>query len=408
MSGSIKVASTGWEKGNRAAAERFTLEAAKKALTYHQSFPEYSATPLVCLEQLADLLGVDSIYVKDESYRFGLNAFKVLGGSYCIGAYIAEQLGLDIGEISYELIKSDEIRQRLGKVTFVTATDGNHGRGIAWTANQIGQRSVVYMPNGSAGERLDHIRRLGADASITSLNYDDTVRMAEQKARENGWVIVQDTDWEGYTKIPGLIMQGYTTMALEVLEQLKGIKPTHIFLQAGVGAMAGAVAGFFANVYPGAEKPVIVIVEPDRADCLYQSAKAGIPQAVTGSLDTIMAGLACGEPCAIGWKVLKYAADHFVSMPDYVAAAGMRVLGNPAGSDQRIISGESGAAGLGLVVEMLQNKSRAALKEQLGLNLNSKILCFSTEGDTDQESYRQIVWNGRFNRYNGSGSNIEY
>lgn len=409
MSKSIKVVSAGWKKGSKAAAQRFTLDTAQKTLAYHRSFPEYSVTPLARLEHLADMLGVSSIHVKDESYRFGLNAFKVLGGSYCIGAYIAEQLGMDIGELSYDLIISDKIRQRIGEVTFVTATDGNHGRGIAWTAKKIGQKSVVYMPNGSAWERLDNIRRLGADAAITDLNYDDTVRMAEQKARENGWVIVQDTDWEGYTKIPGLIMQGYTTMALEALKQLKGEIPTHIFLQAGVGAMAGAVAGFFANVYPGDESPVIVIVEPDRADCLYQTAKAGRMQAVTGSLDTIMAGLACGEPCTIGWEVLKYAAGHFVSMPDYVAAKGMRILGNPLGNDERIISGESGAAGLGLVVEMMQNKSLGALKEQLGLNHNSKILCFSTEGDTDQESYRQIVWDGRYpcNQHNSSLSVAE-
>jgi diaminopropionate ammonia-lyase len=292
---------------------------------------------------------------------------------------------------------SPEIREKLGEITFVTATDGNHGRGVAWTANRLKQKSVVYMPKGSAEERLRNIQALGSDASITDLNYDDAVRLANEGAEKYGWVMVQDTAWEGYEDIPGWIMEGYTTMAAEAVEQLKGEKPTHIFLQAGVGAMSGGITGFFASLYGDAERPIITIVEPNKADCIYRTAKAddGRLHFVKGDMHTIMAGLACGEPCTIGWNVLHDHADNFVSMPDYVAAKGMRVLGNPMQGDPRVISGESGAATMGFVAEVLQNESLNELREQLQLDENSRILCFSTEGDTDRANYRRIVWDGQ-------------
>ena len=174
-------------------------------------------------------------------------------------------------------------------------------------------------------------------------------------------------------------------------------KPTHIFLQAGVGSMAGAVAGLFATIY-GSERPVITIVEPDKADCLYRTAEAndGERHFVTGDMNTIMAGLACGEPCSIGWEVLKQCADHFISCPDYVAAEGMRILGNPAGTDGKVISGESGAAAFGCVAEIMTNPELSDLKERLGLDENSRVLFFSTEGDTDKENYKAIVWDGKY------------
>lgn len=381
---------------DRYPVKRFGPENAKKVRAFHASFPEYQVTPLARLDQLAKALGVANVYVKDESYRFGLNAFKVLGGSYTIGNYLAQRLGKDISELPFPVLSSEEVRRQIGEVTFVTATDGNHGRGIAWTANRLGQKSVVYMPKGSALERLHNIQALGADASITDMNYDDAVRLANSNAEKYGWVMVQDTAWEGYEDIPGWIMEGYTTMAAEAVEQMKGEKPTHIFLQAGVGAMSGGITGFFADLYGDEDRPIITIVEPNKADCIYRSAKAndGKPHFVKGDMNTIMAGLACGEPCTIGWNVLRDYADNFVSMPDYVAAEGMRVLGNPLPGDERVISGESGAATLGFVAEVMRNESLDWLREQLKLDENSKILCFSTEGDTDRENYRRIVWDG--------------
>jgi diaminopropionate ammonia-lyase len=377
--------------------DRFGPETAEKARRFHRSFPEYRETPLVELKALSKRLGVASIRVKDESFRFGLNAFKVLGGSYALGSYIAKKLGVDLSELPYERLISPEVRERLGPVTFVTATDGNHGRGIAWTAGRLKQKSVVFLPKGSAEERLRNIQALGAEASITDLNYDDTVRHALSCQEQYGWALIQDTAWPGYEEIPGWIMEGYTTMASEIREQLQGEKPTHIFLQAGVGAMAGAICGYFTALYGDAERPVITIVEPDKADCHYQTALAadGRLHSVGGPMDTIMAGLACGTPCSVSWRQIEAFAEHYVSMPDFCAANGMRVLGNPLPGDPFVLSGESGASGFGLVYTVLADPAYAQIKEGLGLNEASRILCISTEGDTDKENYRKIVWEGK-------------
>lgn len=372
------------------------LEEAKRVQGFHASFPVYQKTPLAILNNTAGELGLGGIYVKNESYRFGLNAFKVLGGSFAIGNYMAEKLGMDIRELPYDRMISQEIKEKLGELTFVTATDGNHGRGVAWTANQLKQKAVVYMPKGSAKERLDNIRAEGADASITDYNYDEAVRLANSQAEKNGWIMVQDTAWEGYEDIPTWIMQGYGTMGYEAYEQLPE-KPTHIFLQAGVGSMAGAITGLMANIY-GEDRPIITIVEPNKADCLFRTAEAddGKLHFVTGDMDTIMAGLACGEPCSIGWNVLRSYADNFISCPDYTAAKGMRILGNPAGSDIKVVSGESGAAAFGCVAEIMSNPDLSAMKEKLKLNGESRVLFFNTEGDTDRENYKAVVWDGKF------------
>ncbi|MBP3866842.1 MAG: diaminopropionate ammonia-lyase, partial [Eggerthellaceae bacterium] len=252
--------------------------------------------------------------------------------------------------------------------------------------------AVVYMPKGSSSERLANIRALGAEAQITNLNYDDAVRLAAQRADERGWVLVQDTAWEGYEQVPTQIMQGYTTLALEAVEQLGGEVPTHVFLQAGVGAMSGVLTAFFADCYRE-RRPKVVIVEPNAADCVFRTAEAddGALHKVDGDLATIMAGLSCGEPCTIGWEMLRRYADHFVSVPDEIAEKGMRMLAHPHGGDEPIISGESGAVTTGLVAELMTNERLGAIKAAIGLSANSKVLCISTEGDTDRESYKRIV-----------------
>lgn len=382
---------------------QFGVERAAQALAFHQSFPAYAPTPLVSLAQLANWLGVGAIHVKDESQRFGLNAFKVLGGSYAIARYIAQRLNMDADELTYAKMVGKDVQEALGPLTFITATDGNHGRGVAWTARQLGQRCIVYMPKGSSQERLAHIRALGAQASITEFSYDDAVRLAQQQAQAHGYVVIQDTDWPGYTQIPTWIMQGYTTMALEAVQQLQQqgeAPPTHLFLQAGVGAMSGAVTGFFAHwaKRAGVKAPIVTIVEPQKADCLFRTAKANDGQLhfAQGPMDTIMAGLACGEPCTAGWRVLHDHADHFASVPEYIAADGMRVLGNPLPGDARVISGESGAVTLGLLYHVLHGADLGAWRERLQLDANSRILCISTEGDTDAARYRRIVWEGAY------------
>ncbi|MBY2230917.1 diaminopropionate ammonia-lyase [Clostridioides difficile] len=371
-----------------------------KVRNFHKSFPQYKETPLANLEGLAKKLGVAGVYVKDESYRFGLNAFKVLGGSYSMGRYLAQRLDTDISELGYDKLISKEIKEKLGEITFFTATDGNHGRGVAWTANKLGQKSVVLMPKGSSEFRLNKIKGEGADASITDLNYDDAVRLANDYAEaDDHGVMVQDTAWDGYEEIPAWIMQGYGTMAQEAIEQLKeyGVdRPTHVFVQAGVGSLAGAVQGYVASIYD--ECPITVVVEADEADCYYKSAEAGDgkPRFVGGDMPTIMAGLACGEPNTIGFEVLKNHAAAFVSAPDWVSAKGMRTLGNPLNGDEKVISGESGAVTTGLLVAAMEREDLADLRKDLKLDENSRILLISTEGDTDPDKYRSIVWDGEY------------
>lgn len=372
-------------------------EEVSRARKFHESFPEYTMTPLVNLKNLSKRLGLGGIYLKDESYRFGLNAFKVLGGSFAMGRHMAEKLGMSIENLGYHELTSDEIRNKIGDITFYTATDGNHGRGVAWTANRLKQKSVVYMPKGSSQFRLNAIRNEGADASITEMNYDDAVRLAASEADKNSGLMVQDTAWEGYEKIPTWIMQGYGTMALEASEQLKGYgveAPTHVFVQAGVGSLAGGVQGVVHNLY--GDKVKTVIVEANLADCLYRSALAGHgkPVAVGGDMQTIMAGLACGEANIISWEILRNHSNTFVSAPDWLAATGMRVLGNPLKGDNQVISGESGAVTAGLLYELMTNDEYKELKESLELDENSRVLLFSTEGDTDPDKYREIVWFG--------------
>lgn len=368
-----------------------------KVKGFHESIPQYERTPLVKLENLAKMLGVKGVYLKDESYRFGLNAFKVLGGSFAMAKYMADKLGKDISELPYEKLISDEVRNELGDITFFTATDGNHGRGVAWTANKLKQKSVVYMPKGSSLIRLNNIKAEGAKASITELNYDDAVRLATEDAAKVGGLVVQDTAWEGYEDIPAWIMQGYGTMAKEAVEQLSeyGVeRPTHVFIQAGVGSLAGAVQGYMAAKFE--ECPITVVVEADKADCFYKSAEAGDgkPRFIGGDMQTIMAGLACGEPNTIGFEILKNYSEAFISAPDWVSAKGMRILGNPLVGDEKVISGESGAVTTGTLVSIMQDESLAELRKALKLDENSKVLLISTEGDTDPDKYRSIVWDG--------------
>ena len=368
-----------------------------KAQAFHRSFPQYGQTPLARLDGMADRLGLGGLYVKDESYRFGLNAFKVLGGSFAMGRYIAQELGRDVSETDYPYLTSDQLREEFGQATFFTATDGNHGRGVAWAANKLGQKAVVHMPKGSAKSRFDNIAREGAQVTIEEVNYDDCVRMAAaEAARTEHGVIVQDTAWEGYEEIPAWIMQGYGTMAAEAAEQL-GQRPTHVFVQAGVGSLAGAVVGYFANRFP-TDPPKFIVMEAQIADCLYQGAAAGDgkPRVVGGDLQTIMAGLACGEPNTISWDILRNHVTAFLSCPDWVAARGMRMLAAPVKGDQAVCSGESGAVGMGAISTLMEDDVYRELREALELGPDSKVLMFSTEGDTDPEKYREIVWGGAY------------
>ncbi len=378
----------------------------KQVQHFHNTLPQYRPTPLVELTQLAQSLKLGSLSVKDESQRFDLNAFKVLGASYAMACQLSERLSTDhqpdlniSDTLSFEQIKEKLKAQKA--LTFVTATDGNHGRAVAWAAQKLGCKAVVYMPNGSSPARLNAIKHYGATAEITDKNYDDTVRHAKYMAEEKGWILMQDTAWQGYEVIPKQIMQGYFTLVSEAVEQSQHW-PTHVFIQAGVGSLAAAIVSALNSLSdltntmttPKKTPPKFIVVEPEGAPCLYQSMadNQGKYSSVSGDLNTIMAGLACGEPSTTAFEILRDEGFAFMKCDDDVARRGMRVLANPLNGDTAVISGESGAATMGVVYELMTREDLASLKERIGLNHQSHVWLFSTEGDTDPEAYREVVW----------------
>lgn len=357
---------------------------AQRVMAFHCQVPGYGPTPLKSLPELAEKCGVKALLVKDESPRFGLNAFKGLGGIYAVAQAAGKLLGLEPEQITFPELKKPEYQVALHQMIFATATDGNHGKGVAWAAGLLGCPAKVFMPKGSSPRRAQAIRDAGqAEVTITQWNYDDTVNYVNQCAEKNGWVLVQDTSWGGYEQVPKWIMQGYTTMAQEAAEQLTEM-PTHIFLQAGVGAMAGAVTGYYRARY-GENCPKIVLVEPYGAACIYESMEAGDgqPHTAKGSGETIMAGLNCGSPCTVAWDILRDYGSYALECGDDAAKLGMRTLRHFG-----IVSGESGASGIGAFLELAKSPEQ---KAKLGIGPDAKILFFSTEGNTDPESYEAIT-----------------
>lgn len=371
-------------------------EVVEKIAAFHSSVPGYAVTPLAELSARAKELGLGNIFVKDESHRFGLNAFKGLGGVYAVSKVICEKLGVDLEKADFSQICSEENKEKIKDIVFITATDGNHGKGVAWAAKKFGCQAYVYMPKGTVESRVQAIRDVGAtEVLVTDYFYDDTVRMANKRAEENGWTMVQDTAWEGYEKIPTYIVQGYTTLAKEAVEQLKekGVDaPDLVILQAGVGAFAGGVLGYLVNHY-GEKLPKVIIAEPDTVACIFESAKIndGKPHASTGSCETVMAGLNCAEPCLVTYPTLRDYPVAYAACPDFVTEEGMWLLGKPLAGDDKVVSGESGAVGMGLLYELNQNPDLAKIKTRLGLNENSVVLLISTEGNTDPDHYAEVL-----------------
>ena len=343
------------------------------------AWPGYAATPLHELSALATQAGVASVQVKDEAGRFGLGSFKALGGAYAVLGVMQAELarrGVAKAASAAELMAGTHAD---AGITVTCATDGNHGRSVAWGAGRFGAACVIFVHPGVSRNRRDAISAYGAEVREVPGTYDDSVRAAAAAAAEHGWHVVSDTSWPGYTEIPREVMQGYRLMAAEALEQWAGPPPTHAFVQGGVGGMAAAVSVQLRTLQPA---PALVVVEPHDAACLLASAEAGTITAA-GGLDTIMAGLACGEPSLIAWQELERAAAAFLSIPDDAAVTAMRVL---AGCG--VVSGESGAAGLaGLLRAAADPDARAAL----GLDRTSRVLLFSTEGATDPELYARLA-----------------
>lgn len=352
---------------------------------FHAAMPGYQPTPLLRLKNLARAGRVAGVYVKNEAPRFGLNAFKVLGSSYAISRTICQKLGLDLDKVGFAGLK----QQNLQGMVFATATDGNHGRGVAWVSRELGCPAHIYMPAGTEPERADAIRAFGAEVTVTGLCYDDTAALAKAQAESHGWTLVQDTAFPGYEEIPRLIIQGYATMAAEIAAELPPEEaPTHIFLQAGVGSMAGGMLACLAQYYPAAK---FIILEPKNvACCLLAAEQQNDAACVTGVQQTIMAGLNCGTPCPVIMPLLREKAGFFLGCPDYVAAHGMRLAARPTPGDEAYTAGESGAVGLGISALLISGKL-AQSRAKLGINANSRLLSLNTEGSMAPSVWRQIV-----------------
>ena len=387
------------KKNPAKAISMFPIQRARDARRFHRQIPGFQTTPLVALPNLASLLGLGGIYIKNEADRLELHSFKVMGGSYAVYRLIRKILGREDEALSFDYLVSDECHKLLEGTVLCSATDGNHGRGLAWACSQLRLPCKIYVHSETSQPRIDAIAKYGAEVTVVKGNYDDAVRQAAEDADKNGWYVVSDTSWPGYEEIPTWIMQGYTSMLLEVQEQFSGlglVKPTHIFVQAGVGAMAASVVGFYSALFPD-DPPLFVVVEPDKAACIYESIAAGDGKchSVKGDLNTIMAGLACGDPSPIAFDILRDNADIFLAVPDNVAARGMRILGVPLKGDQMVVSGESGAVPLGTLFALMSDTIEDDLKEALQLGPDSQVFMVNTEGNTDPIEFRRILWDGK-------------
>jgi diaminopropionate ammonia-lyase len=361
--------------------KHFTLSVSKQTRKFHSTIPQYKPTPLIDLKQPAEEFGVDKLWVKDESHRIGLKAFKILGGSYAITNIIYDKLGLDKSELSFKKL----LEKDLSLFTFVTATDGNHGRGVAWTVNQLGCKSFVFMPNTSSQARINNIKEFATNVFIVDGNYDFASEKAEEFAKKENAILVQDSSWDGYEEIPLIIMQGYLSLIDEIYEQLEGNNLTHIFLHCGVGSMPAAIEAYLVNRF-GKNKPKTIIVEPNKADCFYRSTETGDgkPHIIDGKLDSIMAGLSCGTPSKLAWDIISQHSNYFISCNDEIDKIGMKEL-----AKQNIISGESGAVSYGIL--KYASEEGKSIFDKLKIDNDSKIMLISTEGDTDPMIYNSIV-----------------
>jgi diaminopropionate ammonia-lyase len=348
---------------------------------------EHRPTPRCALPALAGELGVGAVFVKDEGFRLGLGSFKALGGAYAVVRLALEEAARRLGRpVAIEEWRSEAVRAVAAGMTFACATDGNHGRSVAQGAALVGAKAIIFVHAGVSAERIAAIARFGAEVIPVEGNYDDSVLEAARVSAANGWTIVSDTAWPGYERIPLMVMQGYTATVREALRELDE-PPTHVFMQAGVGGLAAAVAGHLALKF-GDARPTFVVVEPSRSACLFASARAGRPVKIEPGEPTVMAMLECYDPSPIAWRVLSRVADAFMTVEDEDAVAVMNRLAHPARGDPAIVSGESGGAGL---AGLIRCAGSAAARAALGLGPRSRALVVNSEGATDPGRYRELV-----------------
>jgi diaminopropionate ammonia-lyase len=376
-------------------SEEFSFLANNDMLTFHKSIEGYAPTPLVELPLIAQSLGVKSVYVKDEAHRFGIKAFKAFGASYAIYRFLMDQWQKRFGQdepFNEKSFKDPNVLQRLGSFTFCAATDGNHGRAVAWTANKLKQRAIIYMPDNTAQSRIDNIKMENAEVVLIPGTFDDCVTRCAQDAEKNGWQAISDTAYPGYMEIPKFIMLGYTS----IFKEMEEVGPLHceseagidfMFLPAGVGGVAAAGTSYYVQRY-GANRPKLIAVEPSDCDCFLESVKygKGKPLPARGKQESIMAGLNCGIPSPVAWPIIRDGIELFTAITDDYVIDAMRAY-----HKEGIISGESGAAGLAALTALVNDEKLKQAKDQIDINKNSRILLLNTEGDTDPVNYKKIV-----------------
>lgn len=366
----------------------FSLEQCRRAQRFIEQWPEYRSTPLYSLEGLAGRTGVDRIYYKDESQRFHLKSFKALGGAYAVARQVQNRVRETTGQAPdiHQLLNGDyaEISEAM---VISCATDGNHGRSVAWGCRLFGCQCIIYIHRDVSKAREQAMQALGARVIRISGNYDDSIRQADADAQQHGRIIVADTSYPGYMDIPRDVAQGYGVLLSESVDQLEGDIPTHVFIQGGVGGLASAVCAYFWSLW-GASRPRFIVVEPENANCLQQSARAGEPVTVKGDLDTLMAGLACGEVSLLAWEILKIGVDDFMTINEETVAPTMQLLADGCENDPGIEAGESAVAGLAALITA---RSDPEMSRRLGLNQSSRVYVIGTEGATDPERYRQLI-----------------
>ncbi len=362
-----------------------------KARESISQWPGYTKTPLFDLQGLARTVGVNNIWYKDEAPRFGLGSFKALGGAYAVSVLLMKNLSEQLGRnVTLEDLTCGKFKNETSSMVVCCATDGNHGRSVAWGAQRFNCRCIIYIHSEVSEGRKSAIEAYGAEVIRIDGNYDDSVRLAANEAAANGWTVVSDTSYPGYLEIPADVMRGYTVLADEIYDELESNQtplPTHVFLQGGVGGFAAAIT---ERVRARSDSPEtkIVVAEPENAECIYQSIKAGEPVAVPGDLDTLMAGLACGEVSLVAFNTLLAEVDNVLVVSDDSAVACMRFLADGVNGDTPVVAGESAVAGLAGLIIAMENKD---LTTQLGLDESSRVLIIGTEGATDPQVYRELV-----------------
>lgn len=342
-------------------------------------------TPLWQLPGLAGRLGVGELLIKDESVRSPLGSFKALGAPIAL-VRLAMRLFPEQGLIARRLLAGD-YREQFRRFTVISATDGNHGRALAAAARSMGCRCVIVLHAQVSMEREAAITAYGAQIVRIRGNYDDSVHEAARLATENDWQLVSDTSFEGYEDVARDVMQGYSIIAAEIVQQIKDQGVTHVFLQGGVGGLAAGVASYLWELF-GSQRPIFVVVEPCQADCLYQSALTGQAAKASGSVDSVMAGLACGETSVLAWRFLQSSIDWFMTVDDAHAVQAMRVLATGDAGDLPVVAGESGVAGLAGLMVLAQNQQWF---ERIGLGKRARVLLINTEGDTAPGVYEDLV-----------------